>query len=304
MSDSTREEIEAAATFVQEWRADDDQLRIPTTDWGWELAKAIDVLTEAALTSPPAVAGEFDGDTSPEALAAWERYCALPPNNVALSAAQRDQDTFTAGFDAARRAAAAVPAPVGKTPSEELTYDSAETLAFIESFNGDEAGDVDEVGSILGDRGYAMRGGNDVLAVLKKAQSALSAVPAPAKTPKIWVEKKCRDAFCNQAEGHLPPCDDAPLPYKPWSRRAVPPVETVNTVEELDALPVETVVMEMTNEPFLGIPTVAGVFHKFPIAVQEPGREWFVVAGHGARPADDIILPARVLFRPDTEGSG
>lgn len=86
--------------------------------------------------------------------------------------------------------------------------------------------------------------------------------------------------------------------------RAVPPVETVNTVEELDALPVGTVVMEMTNEPFLGIPTVAGVFHKFPIAVQEPGREWFVVAGHGARPADDIILPARVLFRPDTEGSG
>lgn len=81
----------------------------------------------------------------------------------------------------------------------------------------------------------------------------------------------------------------------------------VTSIEELDALPEGSVVMEVSAEPFLGIPTVAGVFHKFPLAVQEPGRthdegwrEWFVVAGHGARPAAEINLPARVLLRgPD-----
>lgn len=101
------------------------------------------------------------------------------------------------------------------------------------------------------------------------------------------------------------------LPEFGFGARAHPDEETVTTVEELDALPVGSVVMEMTAEPFLGIPTVAGVFHKFPVAVQEPGRtpdegwrEWFVVAGHGARPATEIMLPARVLFRPTPEGSG
>ena len=78
--------------------------------------------------------------------------------------------------------------------------------------------------------------------------------------------------------------------------------DTVSTIEELDALPIGSVVMECQAEPFLGIPTVAGVFHKFPLAVQEPGRtsregwrEWYVVAGHGARPASEIQLPAQVL---------
>ena len=78
--------------------------------------------------------------------------------------------------------------------------------------------------------------------------------------------------------------------------------DTVSTIGELDALPIGSVVMECQVEPFLGIPTVAGVFHKFPLAVQEPGRtsregwrEWYVVAGHGARPASEIQLPAQVL---------
>ena len=82
----------------------------------------------------------------------------------------------------------------------------------------------------------------------------------------------------------------------------LPEPDTVSTVEELDALPIGSVVMERQAEPFLGIPTVAGVFHKFPLAVQEPGRtsqegwrEWYVVAGHGARPASEIHLPAQVL---------
>lgn len=78
--------------------------------------------------------------------------------------------------------------------------------------------------------------------------------------------------------------------------------DTVSTRDELDALPIGSVVMECQAEPFFGIPTVAGVFHKFPLAVQEPGRtsregwrEWYVVAGHGARPASEIQLPAQVL---------
>lgn len=70
---------------------------------------------------------------------------------------------------------------------------------------------------------------------------------------------------------------------------------TVTTAEELDALPVGSVVMELLGDaaeggpqpvgPF-GIPVMPGVFHRFPDG-------WYVVAGHGVR--DDIILPATVL---------
>lgn len=46
---------------------------------------------------------------------------------------------------------------------------------FVNSFNGDEAGDIDHVRSVLGDTGWAMRGGNDVRAVFDKAVAALAA---------------------------------------------------------------------------------------------------------------------------------
>lgn len=44
---------------------------------------------------------------------------------------------------------------------------------FLDSFNGDEAGDVDLVMSLLGDTGHAMVGGNDVRAVFDKAAAAI-----------------------------------------------------------------------------------------------------------------------------------
>lgn len=52
---------------------------------------------------------------------------------------------------------------------------------FVRSFNGDEAGDIDEVFSVLGDHGWAMRGGNDVRAVFEKARRALT--PNPTVKP-------------------------------------------------------------------------------------------------------------------------
>lgn len=91
-------------------------------------------------------------------------------------------------------------------------------------------------------------------------------------------------------------------------RDAEPEQRLITTTAELDALPEGSVVMERDAEPFLGVETIAGVFHKFPLAVQEPGRtpnegwrEWFVVSGHGARPASEIGLPARVLWLPVEE---
>lgn len=66
---------------------------------------------------------------------------------------------------------------------------------FVNSFNGGEAGGIDLVRSILGDTGWAMRGGNDVRAVFDKAVAALAAhgfrhpeVPEPsAECPKCGV---------------------------------------------------------------------------------------------------------------------
>lgn len=46
---------------------------------------------------------------------------------------------------------------------------------FVDSFNGDEAGDIDPVYALDGNTGYAMRGGNDVESVLNKARDALIA---------------------------------------------------------------------------------------------------------------------------------
>ena len=46
---------------------------------------------------------------------------------------------------------------------------------FVDSFNGDEAGDIDWVYALDGNTGYAMRGGNDVESVLNKARDALIA---------------------------------------------------------------------------------------------------------------------------------
>jgi hypothetical protein len=64
---------------------------------------------------------------------------------------------------------------------------------------------------------------------------------------------------------------------------------TVTTTEELDALPVGSVVVEgdhtTPDMEWFGIATIPGVFHRFPAG-------WYVVAGHGAR---DVPLPATVL---------
>lgn len=70
---------------------------------------------------------------------------------------------------------------------------------------------------------------------------------------------------------------------------------TVSTVEELDALPVGSVIRE-NPEPshFFGIPTIPGVFEKFPEAV----AGWHVVSGRGPRPVEEIALPASVLYVP------
>lgn len=75
--------------------------------------------------------------------------------------------------------------------------------------------------------------------------------------------------------------------------------EQITTPEELDALPVGAVVMENDDGDFLGLPTVRGVFHRFPRACWGDSDGWFVVAGHHGRKSSEIELPATVLYRPD-----
>ena len=58
------------------------------------------------IVSIPALPGEFDGDTSPVALAAWGRYQALPLSSL-TSQEYNEQDAFTAGYDAASRSLSA-----------------------------------------------------------------------------------------------------------------------------------------------------------------------------------------------------
>lgn len=67
--------------------------------------------------------------------------------------------------------------------------------------------------------------------------------------------------------------------------------EIVTTIEELDALPVGSVIRERDTGPFFNVEIVAGVFEKFP-----NGLGWFCVAGHGDR-TDEIAFPAVVLHR-------
>jgi len=71
------------------------------------------------------------------------------------------------------------------------------------------------------------------------------------------------------------------IEYQKWHSKP----RQVTTVEELDALPVDSVVMESEQDTFI-IRTMRGVFHRFPDG-------WYVVAGHGAR--TNIELPATVL---------
>lgn len=72
-----------------------------------------------------------------------------------------------------------------------------------------------------------------------------------------------------------------------------PPARTITSADELDALPVGTVLVEGGHATpdevvFGGLMTMPGVFHRFPDG-------WHVVAGHGARP---VPLPAIVLWEP------
>lgn len=71
---------------------------------------------------------------------------------------------------------------------------------------------------------------------------------------------------------------------------------TVTTVEELDALPVGSIVLEGNDsrpiETGFGFSVIPGVFHRFP-------QGWFVAAGLGESALEEIELPATVLFEPE-----
>jgi hypothetical protein len=70
----------------------------------------------------------------------------------------------------------------------------------------------------------------------------------------------------------------------------------ITTADELDALPVGSVVMEGDNGcpvPWVGgICVMPGVWHRFPDG-------WYVVAGHGSRVPEFDLGPLTILYRPD-----
>jgi hypothetical protein len=92
--------------------------------------------------------------------------------------------------------------PVG--PDVEDAFDT-----FVRSFNGDEAGDIDDVSALDGNTGWAMRGGNDVRAVFEKARIALTA--RPSVVTREQVETFARDVEADTFQllaGMVPPVRD------------------------------------------------------------------------------------------------
>ena len=72
------------------------------------------------------------------------------------------------------------------------------------------------------------------------------------------------------------------------------PASMIETEEELNSLPVGTVLVEGDHATpdevvSLGLATMPGVFHRFPDG-------WHVVAGYGPR---QVPLPATVLWEPE-----
>jgi len=69
--------------------------------------------------------------------------------------------------------------------------------------------------------------------------------------------------------------------------------DRITTAEELNALPVGSVVVEgdhTTPDAWHNINIIPGVFHRFPDGC------WYVIAGHGPC---EVPLPATLLHRPD-----
>jgi hypothetical protein len=82
--------------------------------------------------------------------------------------------------------------------SREALVDGNFVLALAGSFNGDEAGDVDQVFSLMGDYGWAMRGGNDLHAVALKVFDALLAsglVSLAADRDRATAERAWEEGF-------------------------------------------------------------------------------------------------------------
>lgn len=107
---------------------------------------------------------------------------------------------------------------------------------------------------------------------------------AEASVSEAWVNDDDAGTWSDLYDV-LPVLNRLPAPARP--------ADVVETVSELEALPVGSVIREADTGPFLGIETVPGVFEKFP-----GGLGWHCVAGHGDR-TDEIAFPARVLWRPE-----
>ena len=121
--------------------------------------------------------------------------------------------TWIGKFDSAHRipaafaSAADVPALVEEVKRLRTVYAEVDCEAlrrFVDSFCDDEAGEVEHVMSADGTSGFALTGGNDAHAVLRKAASALwpgesraeAARPAPA-----WDEEVVAEAVATALHG-------------------------------------------------------------------------------------------------------
>ena len=88
---------------------------------------------------------------------------------------------------------------------EDPEVDREALRRFVDSFCDDEAGEVEHVVSADGTSGFALTGGNDAHAVLRKAASALwpgrSEAEVKAEALWEWVEDMTGDLAATKAEG-------------------------------------------------------------------------------------------------------
>ncbi len=170
---------EAEATAEQ--KAWDELARLtsgsgPAVNWKWSIPANPDRDSDLILAAGlKAVANERD------ALAAILAARRPPVSVDNLKAAAIEAERIITEEMSAEAITGALPFKVGfvegaewqaSQPREVEVTDEAFAV-FVQSFNGDEAGDIDDVGALDGATGWAMRGGNDVRAVFEKAAAAL-----------------------------------------------------------------------------------------------------------------------------------
>lgn len=189
--------METVEGLIAEARSDEP------TDWqalAWHLADAL----EAAIEGRDALA------------ATLERVRGVAEESMAATGEPDGTAEWAVGVNYARSQILGLldsaPSVARALPDRDEAF-----RRFVDSFNGDEAGEIDLVWSVLGDTGWAMRGGNDVRAVFDKVLAAIETAPVVSDDTE-W-ESQCKAPGEEWRDCVAPGCGNPRrkrVPAGPW----------------------------------------------------------------------------------------